>query len=276
MKKTIIAGKWHGKRYYKDEQAKTFKTLINELKNVHSEYNVIGIKQSFEDEGAQLDDVLTMRRVTELCNLSMYVKIGGCEAITDINNCVNMGINNLIAPMVETEYAFKKFITSVKNIKNTNFYFLCETKDAYKNLDKILDSEEASYLSGVILGRSDFTKSFELDKNETDSEFIMEKVKDVFTRVKNKNPNLITTMGGNISINSSNNIKSLYEKGILDKIESRNVVVQLNDKNIKNFNKTISAMLSYEISWLEFKAINYDGICNSYMNRISTLKKRIE
>jgi hypothetical protein len=275
MKNTTIAGKWHGKRYYKDEQAKTFKTLVDELKNVNDKYNVIGIKQSFEDEGAQLDDVLTMRRITELCDMSMYVKIGGCEAITDINNCVNMGINNLIAPMVETEYSFKKFITSVKNIKNTNFYFLCETKTAYENLDSILESEEASYLSGVIVGRSDFTKSFGLDKEQTDSAFIMEKVRDVFTRVKKKNPLLKTTMGGNISVNSSNYIRDLYNDGVLDKIESRNVVVELNDQNVDNFEQTVSAMLSYEISWLEFKAINYGGICDSYINRIRTLEKRI-
>ena len=275
MKNTTIAGKWHGKRYYKDEQAKTFKTLVDELKNVNDKYNVIGIKQSFEDEGAQLDDGLTMRRVTELCDMSMYVKIGGCEAITDINNCVNMGINNLIAPMVETEYSFRKFITSVKNIKNTNFYFLCETKTAYENLDSILESEEASYLSGVIVGRSDFTKSFGLDKEQTDSAFIMEKVRDVFTRVKKKNPLLKTTMGGNISVNSSNYIRDLYNDGVLDKIESRNVVVELNDQNVDNFEQTVSAMLSYEISWLEFKAINYGGICDSYINRIRTLEKRI-
>tara|TARA_R110000737_G_scaffold350697_1_gene390443 strand:+ start:855 stop:1676 length:822 start_codon:yes stop_codon:yes gene_type:complete len=273
MKDTIIAGKWHGKRYYKDEQSKTFKTLVDELKNVNDKCNVIGIKQSFEDEGAQLDDVLTMRRITELCDMSMYVKIGGCEAITDINNCVNMGIDNLIAPMVETEYAFKKFMTSVKNIKNTDFYFLCETKTAYENLDSILDSEEASLLSGVIVGRSDFTKSFGLDKEDTDSNFIMEKVRDIFTRVKRKN--LKTTMGGNISVDSSNHIRDLYNDGILNKIESRNVVVELNDENVKNFEQTVSGMLSYEISWLEFKALNYGGICNSYLNRITTLKKRI-
>lgn len=82
-------------------------------------------------------------------------------------------------------------------------------------------------------------------------------------------------MGGNISVNSSNYIRDLYNDGVLDKIESRNVVVELNDQNVDNFEQTVSAMLSYEISWLEFKAINYGGICDSYINRIRTLEKRI-
>lgn len=273
MKDTIIAGKWHGKRYYKDEQHTTFKTLVNQLSQIRDDYNVVGIKQSFEDEGAQLEDVVTMRRVTELCNMSMYVKIGGCEAITDINNCVNIGIDNLIAPMVETKYSFKKFISSVKNIANTKFYFLCETKTAYENLDSILNSEEASYLSGIIVGRSDFTKSYGLEKTEVDSDFIMEKVKDIFIKAKQKG--LKTTMGGNISSNSVKYIQEFYNEGVLDKIESRNIVVELNQENIIHFNKTVSKMLSYEIEWLQFKALNYNGICNSYTNRINTLKERI-
>lgn len=273
MKNIKIAGKWHGKRYYEDEHVENFQTLVSELRKINTEYNAIGVKQSFEDEGAQLDDILTMRRITELCNLSMYVKIGGCEAITDINNCVNMGVDNLIAPMIETEYAFKKFITSVKNIKNINFYFLCETKTSYENLDKILDSEDSSLLSGIIVGRSDFTKSFGLDKKEADSTFIMEKVRDVFTRAKQRG--LKTTMGGNISLSSCPNIKALYDDGLLDKIESRNIVTELNNNNIKNFEATIAAMLSYEIKILKFKAINFNGICNSYLERIKVLEGRV-
>ena len=37
--------------------------------------NFIGVKQSFEDEGVLLDDVILMRRFTELNNLKLSVKI---------------------------------------------------------------------------------------------------------------------------------------------------------------------------------------------------------
>ena len=155
-----ITGKWHGKRYdYEDNERSTVRALSDSLNSLSKIHNVVGIKQSFEDEGAILSDVITMRRITELSNLKMYVKIGGCEAITDINNCVSNSIDAIIAPMVETEYAFKKFVTAIKNIKKTDFYFLCETKTAYENIDAILSSEEAKSLTGIILGRSDFTKS---------------------------------------------------------------------------------------------------------------------
>ena len=269
-----ITGKWHGKRYdYEDNERSTVRALSDSLNSLSKIHNVVGIKQSFEDEGAILTDVITMRRITELSNLKMYVKIGGCEAITDINNCVSNSIDAIIAPMVETEYAFKKFVTAIKNIKKTDFYFLCETKTAYENIDAILSSEEAKSLTGIILGRSDFTKSFGMDKNKVDSKEICQLVREVFQ--KSKKLNLITTMGGNISISSKDFIKDLYNEGLLDKIETRNVVVSLNDNNILNLEETISSILKYEIEWLKFKAQNYESISNSYKERIDVLQGRI-
>ena len=53
------------------------KNLISQLKKLKEKYNIIGIKQSFEDEGAILSDVILMRRITELVNAKMSVKIGG-------------------------------------------------------------------------------------------------------------------------------------------------------------------------------------------------------
>ena len=34
-----------------------------------------------------------------------FVKVGGCEANTDIYNCLKIGVNGIIAPMVETPFA---------------------------------------------------------------------------------------------------------------------------------------------------------------------------
>ncbi len=270
-----IIGSWQGKRYdYEDQEKSTFKFLVNRLSDLHNNFGVVGIKQSFEDEGAVLADVLTMRRITELCNLKMYVKIGGCEAITDINNCASMGIDYIIPPMIETSYAFQKFVGAVKNIKDTKFYFLCETQTAYSNLEKILDTPEASILEGIIVGRSDFTKSYGKDKKEVNSAFISEKVEAIFSSAKSKN--LMTTMGGNISVESCDFIKKLYTNNLLDKIETRNMVVKLEKDNVENLQQMIKEVISYEIDWLNFKAMNYNSIGESYLSRSKVLKERIK
>ena len=50
------------------------KELVTKLKSLHKDYNVIGIKQSTEDEGAKYNDIITMRRITELCDLKIIKK----------------------------------------------------------------------------------------------------------------------------------------------------------------------------------------------------------
>ena len=175
--------------------------------------------------------------------------------------------------MIETPYAFKKFINAVRNIKDTDYYFLCETQTAYSNLDAILSTAEASELRGIIVGRSDFAKSYDLDKSHVNNEFLTKKVRDIF--VKAKRAGLKTTMGGNISIDSTQFIAELYSAKLLDKIETRNMVVELNDKNVATLVKTIKSVLTYEIEWLKFKADNYTNIGGLYLNRAKTLEERI-
>ena len=50
------------------------KNLIENLSQLPT-LGVVGMKQSFEDEGVLLDDVITVKRITELCNLQSYVKM---------------------------------------------------------------------------------------------------------------------------------------------------------------------------------------------------------
>ena len=52
------------------------KNLIKNLQDLSLTCNVIGIKQSFEDEGVSTEDVILARRITDKCNLQSFVKIG--------------------------------------------------------------------------------------------------------------------------------------------------------------------------------------------------------
>lgn len=252
---------------------KDFENLGSALSELKNNYGVIGIKQSFEDEGAIIDDVITMRRITELNDVSLYVKIGGPEALSDISNCVSIGVDSIIAPMIETEYAFSKYAKSIKDIKDTKFYLLCETKTCYENIEQIFTNSGIGDMSGLILGRSDFTKSYGLKKEEVDSDFICEKAEIIFQ--KSKSLGITTTMGGNISLKSCNFITNMFQKGLLDKIETRNVVIGLNNDNIANIDDLISQVLRFEIQWLQYKAKYYNSIGNVYTDRVNTLMERI-
>ena len=88
--------------------------------------NVVAVKQSLEDEGASFDDLKIMRSITKKVGLKLNVKIGGCEAKNDIYFCEKLNVNALVAPMVESDYALRKFI-QVVNKKGT--------QDLYVNLE---------------------------------------------------------------------------------------------------------------------------------------------
>lgn len=248
------------------------KVLYHELKQLSEKYDIIGLKHSFEDEGASLDDIIFMRRLTDLCNLLSFVKVGGCEAKTNINDCIRYNIDGIIAPMVETKFALSKFISVISKYNSVvQPYVVIESKTAYRNLDEIL--QYSGSLTGVIVGRSDFSSSYDLDKSDADSDFIYDKVEDILR--KSKTYNLYTTLGGNICKKSISFIKDMYSKKILDRVETRNVVIKLSDKNIEKFEDAVAKALVFESSMLKFKHDILVANTEEYSNRIKTLMTRI-
>tara|TARA_R110000744_G_scaffold33311_4_gene77708 strand:- start:970 stop:1722 length:753 start_codon:yes stop_codon:yes gene_type:complete len=249
------------------------KYLINELIKLNEEFNVIGVKQSTEDEGALHEDIITMRRITESCGLKLSVKIGGCEAKTDIEFCDTLGVNGIVAPMVESEFAMQKFIESTIDIKDIKYYINIESKSAYKNLSSILNSPSSKLLSGIVIGRSDLVKSYGRDKNQVDDADINLIVQDILTQCTAYGLN--TLMGGNISPNSSTFIKSMYDKKLLQFIETRNIIIELNNKNSKNISEMIKSALMFESDWLQYKSEYHTKISERYKNRSTQLMNRL-
>lgn len=244
--------------------------LYEKLKNFKLD-NLIGIKQSFEDEGALLEDIKTIRKLTKLNNLKLSVKIGGCEAKSDIHECRYMEVDGIVAPMIETEFALQKFIESVSYINNIKFYINIESKSGYENIDKILDSPSAKMLSGIVVGRSDFVKSYGHDKSYVNSDFIFEKTYEIMKKAKSYG--LETLMGGNLSPKSVDFIQKLKDENLIDYVETRNVIIKVDD--VSKLNDSITSAIEFETIWLDYKASKYKEISDSYYSRSQTLKERL-
>ena len=244
--------------------------LYQNLKNFKID-SLVGIKQSFEDEGALLEDIKTIRKLTKLNNLKLNVKIGGCEAKSDIHECRYMEVDGIVAPMVETEFALQKFIESVSHISGIKFYVNIESKTAYENIDKILDSPSAKMLSGIVVGRSDFVKSYGHDKSFVNSDFIFEKTYEIMKKAKSYE--LETLMGGNLSPKSVEFISKLKNENLIDYIETRNVIIKVGD--ISEIENDIQSAIEFETIWLDYKSKKYKEISDSYYSRSQTLKERL-
>ncbi len=246
--------------------------LTEKLKVLANNYGVIGIKQSFEDEGIEINDLILVRRLTDICNIECFVKIGGCEAKSDINNCIKYGVNNIIAPMIESSFAVSKFtdITSKYN-KLINSYIVVETKTSFNNLDSILE-KGYNTLKGIVVGRSDFSKSYSIDKTQVDSDFIFDKVKTIL--LKSKEYNYQTTLGGNISKQSVDFIKKMYFQNLLDKIETRNIVIDLSKIDIENLENVIKLAIEFEIELIKYKSTSLTLTLKESNDRIEALVNR--
>ena len=138
-------------------------------------------------------------------------------------------------------------------------------------VDAILKDGEGK-LKGIIVGRSDFSKSYNLNKSEVDSNFIYDKVEDILTKAKKYN--YLTTLGGSVSTRSTNFIKDMYNKNLLNKIETRNVVIELSKNNITNIDSVIQKALDFEIEWLHYKLSISSKLSAEYSERIGLLKNR--
>ncbi len=252
-------------------------TLLKKLKK----NNIVAVKQALEDEGASFDDLSVMRKVTKKAKVSLNVKIGGCEAKNDIFFCRNLNVDALVAPMVESKYALKKFIQCSGSIKKNLLFINLETLDSLKNLDKMLKTASFKFLDGVVIGRSDLAGSIDLKKKDVDSEIIYNLVKKTFSKLRKKvKKKLILKMGGSITPNSANFIRNLYSRKLLDSIETRNIEIKLDKASINNLEHIIPKAFEFELEWLKYKLSLSNKqknkfIKQDYLKRASEIKKRL-
>ena len=87
--------------------------VLTDLKNNH---HVIGLKLSFEDEGALKSEALRFKNIADECGVQISVKIGGCEAKKDMHDARVLGVRRIVAPMIESAYALKKFVQATRVI----------------------------------------------------------------------------------------------------------------------------------------------------------------
>ncbi len=243
--------------------------MFNKIKDI--EY---GVKISLEDEGLTSDQCVKIACLSHLNNIPLTMKIGGAEAISDIRIAHNIECEGCVAPMIESSYALHKFISSVFNnsFEFKKLYINVESKQAYLNIENILNSPDAKHLSGIVLGRSDFVQSFGYTKDKVDSDEVYSMAEKIFTLAKKKG--LITLMGGNLNVNSLDFIKSLYDKKLLDYVETRNVKVKLTKDFLENYSDNLTQMVRFEIDWLNLKTTQLQSLFKKDIKRISNLKLR--
>jgi hypothetical protein len=130
-------------------------------------------------------------------------------------------------------------------------------------------------LKGVVIGRSDLAGSYNLSKSMVNSKKIYNVLNANLKKIKLKKK--LVKMGGSITKDSSIFIRNLFKKKLIDRIETRNIEVKLNNKVINNLEYIISLIFKFEVYWLKFKNLNFklDKIIQkSNLKRVKEIESR--
>ena len=245
---------------------------IISLKQKHGAY---ALKASFEDEGVTDNDLNDLILLSGNTGLQVYVKIGGCEANRDIDTFLRLGISGLVAPMVESPFAVSKFISSVKSkcellsIAEPKKFVNLETISACNRSEEILDLYHKE-LDGIVVGRSDLSKSMGLEKKNVNDKKVIDVVRKTLKNAKKHG--LQTKMGGTISAESVDAINGLFLDGLLDRFETRAVVFTISDS--KNILESVKAALAYEQMLLKKRHHLHNVKANFFSERVNNIEKR--
>ena len=178
------------------------KEILSLLRHLRDEYGLVGVKGEFEAEGARLEELLRLKEISSAAGLKMIIKIGGCEAITDMRQARSAGADQIIAPMIESAFAAQKFLGAARMIfrkdelEKTGLLINVETVDGIRNFDQICSLPGAEMLAGLDIGRVDMACSMGLDMQDCNSSQVYEACMSVCEKWYKKYPEKTCTIGG--------------------------------------------------------------------------------
>jgi len=234
--------------------------------------SMLYLKGSFEDEGLSVFEVQILSSLAAELKIPLAFKIGGCEAKSDILTALNYGAHCIVAPMVETEFAASKFISATEPhlflFKERNINI--ETITAVENVREILDKHHKN-IDGIVVGRTDLALSMGLTKKDVDSTQVMEQVERALTVAKEHG--LLTTMGGSVNTNSIPCVVDMKTKGLLDRFETRKVIMEATNDSDK-LKSMLNTAFSIETDFLDRTLFNYDLGTSAARSRTEAIKER--
>ena len=252
------------------------KKMLDLLKDLKENHCVIAIKAEFEAEGSRTEELVKLNEVVFRANMDLYIKIGGCEAVRDLDQCRLLGATGIMAPMIETKFAMSKFIGAIRKvftkeeIEDIKFIINTETITCFENIDEIFNVEGIELIHSIAVGRVDLSGSMGLSRDEINGDKVFNITKLFLEKAIAKG--IVPGMGGGITQEAIPFIKKLGN--LVEKFETRKVVFK-NPEALSNINEGLVKAMEFELLYLKNKYDFYNRMAQEDIARMKMMEARL-
>jgi hypothetical protein len=256
---------------------KTEKEMLEILHKL-KESGAIAVKAEFEAEGTRTEELLRLLELSRRAGIGIGLKIGGCEAVRDLIEAKQFGVDYVIAPMVETPYAMQKYVDAKNKVFNleeradVDFLVNIETYTGLSNSSEMIDvASKKNGIDGIVFGRVDFAGSQGLALDSINEDNITESCIEIANKCKDNNLDFV--VGGGISDISIDPLKKI-NKNHLSRFETRKIIFHAEALNKEEIKKALLNAVHFELLWLLNKREFYSLITREDDKRLKMLNDR--
>ncbi len=243
-------------------------------------FGILGTKAEFEAEGTRVDELLRLLEITARANLSFTLKIGGCEAVRDLIEAKQYGVDVIVAPMIESPYALQKFIDAKNKVfepelqDRTKFLFNLETRVAFDQADALITTgKQENGVDGVVFGRVDYTGSMNQTRDTINTQQSTDDVLSISQKCKEND--LVLVVGGGVAEEAIPYLQQMNNLH-LTKFETRKVVFDASLLSTNNIEDALKLAVEFELLWLQNKSDYYQSIIAEDAKRLEMLEARFK